>query len=202
MHTGETRDVPDERYMRDFLAGDASAFERLVQRYASELFNFVVRFVGSSAAAEDVVQETFLQVHQSAEGFDRDRRFKPWLFTIAANKARDHLRGRARKRERSADAVSRGGESEGPSLLDVLSDPAAGPEARMEEDEQRQLVRGIVDEMPENLREVLLLGYYQRFPYRDIAEVLGIPLGTVKSRLHAAVAFFAAAYRERVEKRS
>ena len=110
VHTGDRPEDPsDEELLRDFLAGDAGAFERIVQRFATELFTFVFRFVGGAAAAEDVVQETFLQVHQSAEGFDKDRRFKPWLFTIAANKARDHLRSRARKRERSTFPPPRAG---------------------------------------------------------------------------------------------
>jgi RNA polymerase sigma-70 factor (ECF subfamily) len=202
VHTGERREDPsDEELLRGFLAGDAGAFEAIVQRFATELFTFVVRFVGSAASAEDVVQETFLQVHQSAGGFDSDRRFKPWLFTIAANKARDHLRSRARKRERSVE-TGRGGEDENPSLLEILSDPSGGPEEALETNEQRELVRQVIDEMPEHLREVLLLGYYQRFAYKDIAEVLGIPLGTVKSRLHAAVANFAAAYRRRAERKA
>lgn len=198
MHTGEPRPGDsDEDLLRDFLAGKAGAFEALVHRYAGELYAFVARFVSSDAAAEDVVQETFIQVHQSAGGFDRQRRFKPWLFTIAANKARDHLRGRVRKRERSMDAAGGAGQIEGQSLLEVLSDPGEDPGAALERDEQRELVRGIIDEMPEHLREVLLLGYYQRFPYKDIADILGVPLGTVKSRLHAAVTHFAAAYRRR-----
>jgi RNA polymerase sigma-70 factor (ECF subfamily) len=200
VHTGEPRDAAsDEELIRGFLAGQAAAFDRLVHRYATEVFNFVVRFVGSSAAAEDVVQDTFLQVHQSAGGFDRDRRFKPWLFTIAANKARDHLRSRARKRERPVDAGG-AGPAEGQSLLDVLSDPGPSPEQEVEIVELQHLVRDIVDEMPDHLREILILGYYQRFPYRDIAEVLDIPLGTVKSRLHAAVAHFATLYRRRTQK--
>ncbi len=202
VHTGDRPEDPsDEELLRDFLAGDAGAFERIVQRFATELFTFVFRFVGGAAAAEDVVQETFLQVHQSAEGFDKDRRFKPWLFTIAANKARDHLRSRARKRERSVE-TGRSSEDEGPSLLEILSDPSSGPDAALEASEQREMVRQVVDGMPEHLREVLVLGYYQRFSYKDIADVLGIPLGTVKSRLHAAVGNFATAYRRRVERKA
>jgi len=201
VHTGDRREDPsDEELLRDFLAGDAGAFEDLVQRFATELFTFVVRFVGSAAAAEDVVQETFLQVHQSAEGFDRDRRFKPWLFTIAANKARDHLRSRARKRERSVETAR--GNDDGPSLLEILSDPSAAADEAAMASEQRELVREVIDSMPDHLREVLLLGYYQHFAYKDIADVLGIPLGTVKSRLHAAVANFAVAYRRRMERKA
>ena len=80
------------------------------------------------------------------------------------------------------------------SFLDFLADDAAAPSARLEADELRSVVQSIVTEMPEQLREVLVLGYFHRFPYKDMAEALAIPLGTVKSRLHAAVAFFSAEY--------
>lgn len=192
----------DEQVLADFLAGSEAAFALLVRRYSRDLFQFVARFVRSTAAAEDVVQETFIQVHQSAEGFDAARRFRPWLFTIAANKARDHLRGRARKKEVSlAPGSSATGDDGQMTYLDMLPDASDAPSAELEADEERRIVRGIVDRMPDHLREVLELGYYQRFPYKEIADMLGIPLGTVKSRLHAAVSHFANAYRRETERR-
>lgn len=197
----ETRS--DEQLLAEFVSGGEAAFEDLVRRYGRELFQFVSRFVRNGATAEDIVQETFVQVHQSAEGFDPDRRFRPWLFTIAANKARDHLRAKARKRE-VALSLPGGNEGDGEpiSYLDFMSDKRASPGDALEEDEQRQIVRAIVSRMPDHLREVLVLGYYQRFPYREIAEVLAIPLGTVKSRLHAAVSHFGHAYRRELERRA
>ena len=186
----------DGRLLADFLAGDEQAFAALVRRHSRELYLFVVRFVRNVASAEDVVQETFVQVHQSAAGFDPARRFRPWLFTIAANKARDYLRSRARKREVPL-AVQQGSSNheEQISYLDFLADDTDSPDQAIETREQCELVRKVVSRMPDHLREVLVLGYYQRFPYKEIAEVLEIPLGTVKSRLHAAVGHFAAAYR-------
>ena len=82
--------------------GEQPAFALIVERYQRELFHFLVRFLGNRAAAEDVFQETFLQVHQSAEQFDLQRRFRPWLFTIAANKARDLIRSQAPSADQSA----------------------------------------------------------------------------------------------------
>jgi len=186
----------DGELLTAFLAGDDVAFATLVGRYSTELYQFIARFVQNTAAAEDVVQETFVQVHQSAAGFDPARRFRPWLFTIAANKARDHLRSRVRKREVSLTAGHRSAaQEEGVSYLDFLADDSLSPHEVLEGDEQREVVRKIVSQMPDHLREILVLGYYQRFPYKEISEVLAIPLGTVKSRLHAAVSYFAAAYR-------
>ena len=87
---GTVSDRTDENLLAEHLAGDPTAFRELTERYSRELIHFLTRFLGSRAAAEDVFQETFLQVHTSAETFDGARRFKPWLFTIAANKARDY----------------------------------------------------------------------------------------------------------------
>src|SRR3954469_11367806 len=87
----------DEELLAFYRGGERASFSSLVERYRRELFHFLVRFLGDRAAAEDIFQETFLQVHQSADQFDPQRRFRPWLFTIAANKARDLMRSQARR---------------------------------------------------------------------------------------------------------
>ncbi|MEK6644494.1 MAG: RNA polymerase sigma factor [Planctomycetota bacterium] len=197
----ETHTGPDESLLEGFLAGDHEAFEALVQRYSRDLFVFVSRFLRNPAAAEDVVQDTFVQVYQSAGGFDLSRRFRPWLYTIAANKARDQLRERVRKREVSISGVAGGDYSEEVSYLDFLSDDETRPGDAIEAEEERDIVRTVVSGMPDHHREILVLGYYQRLPYKEIAEILAIPLGTVKSRLHAAVGGFAEAYKKALKSR-
>lgn len=191
----------DEQLLADYVAGQPDGFELLVRRHSQELFRFLVRFTGNAAAAEDVVQEAFLQVHLSAASFDRARRFKPWLFTIAANKARDLLRSRSRRPEVPLDASVGAGDEEGQRFLDFLADASNIPSAAMERDEEQEFVRSILAAMPDHLREVLILSYYHRFPYKEIAEILDIPLGTVKSRLHAAVGVFGQAYRAAARER-
>lgn len=192
----------DERLIGDYLAGEAGSFELLVRRHAQEVHQFVFRFLGDSVAAEDVAQETFLQVHRSAGSFDLSRRFKPWLFTIAANKARDYLRRRSRRREVSFEAQV-GPESEGGQrFIDLLSGDDVLPDEDLLLEEKRRLVRLVMDTMPAKFSEVLILAYYHRFSYKEIAEIVGIPLGTVKSRLHAAVAGFGQSYRDMVAARA
>lgn len=188
----------DEHLLRDYVAGDLAAFELLVQRHSRELHQFVLRFTSDSVAAEDVVQETFLQVHGSANTFDPTRRFKPWLFTIGANKARDHLRRVNRRREVPFDAHINHEEQIGQRFIDLLSGDDVLPHEDLASGEQRQVVRRIMELMPEKLSEVLILAYYHRFPYKEIADIVGIPLGTVKSRLHAAIVYFGQKYREAV----
>jgi RNA polymerase sigma-70 factor (ECF subfamily) len=183
----------DENLIADHISGDASAFEALTRRYVDELFRFLVRFVGSAAAAEDLTQETLLQVHVSAGGFDPGRTFRPWLYTIAANKGRDFLRSRARRQELLIDSSGRDGADSLPGGSVAADEESA--EGELGRKELRDEVRRIVVAMPEHLRLVLLLGYYQQLPYAEIATILDIPVGTVKSRLHSAVTQFGNAWK-------
>ena len=112
----------DEELLARHIAGEPNHFEVLVKRYSSELYQFVVRFTGSRTMADDVVQETFLQVHLAASSFDPTRRFKPWLFTIAANKARDMLRSKARRPEIPLDATIRDSEDFNPRMASLYSE--------------------------------------------------------------------------------
>jgi len=180
----------DEQLLSAYRQGDKASFAALVSRYQRELYHFLVRFLGNRAAAEDVFQETFLQVHQSADAFDPQRRFKPWLFTIAANKARDLIRANARRPTNPLQA-SIGGDEEGGEFIDLMQATGETPDEPMARQEMQNKVQQVVGAMPEHLREILVLSYFNTFPYRQIADILGIPLGTVKSRLHAAVATFA-----------
>ncbi len=186
----------DEHLLHGYVNGENANFELIVRRHTQELYQFVLRFTGDRVAAEDVVQEAFLQVHNSAARFDPTRRFKPWLFTIAANKARDYLRRVNRRREVPLDARVSGIEDDGQRFIDLVAGENVLPHEDLVLDEQRRLVRTIMEAMPAKLAEVLILAYYHRFPYKDIAEIVDIPLGTVKSRLHAAVAHFADRYRQ------
>jgi RNA polymerase sigma-70 factor (ECF subfamily) len=181
----------DEQLLEAYRRGNRAAFTLLVQRYQRELFHFLVRFLGNRAAAEDVFQETFLQVHQSIDLFDSSRRFRPWLFTIAANKARDLIRSMARRPTNPLQASISPGEDDGGEFIDLMQSVPDRPEDPMQLEELQQAVQRTVMGMPEHLREILLLSYFHQFPYKQIGEILDIPLGTVKSRLHAAVAYFA-----------
>jgi RNA polymerase sigma-70 factor (ECF subfamily) len=185
----------DEQLLADYRAGDRTSFSELVGRYQRELYHFLVRFLGNRAAAEDVFQETFLQVHQSAEQFDPQRRFRPWLFTIAANKARDLIRSQARRPTNPLQASISPGDDESGEFIDLMQSVTAVPSEPMEREELQKQVQTTVTAMPEHLREILLLSYFHQFPYKQISEILDIPLGTVKSRLHAAVAHFADRWR-------
>ena len=190
-------DAPtDEQLLQEYLRGQVASFELLVRRHAGELHQFALRFTSDSVAADDVVQETLLQVHNVARSFDPTRRFKPWLFTIAANKARDHLRRRARRREVPFDAHPGHEKESKQRFIHLLSGDWVSPDEDLLLEEKKRIVKSVIEEMPTKLCEVLILAYYHRFPYKEIGEIVGIPLGTVKSRLHAAVVWFGERYKQ------
>ena len=183
--------VSDEQLLLRYTQGETAAFEELVRRYRLSLFYFLARFVRDRVLAEDIFQETFLQIHLSAGGFDVHRRLRPWLFTIAANKARDALRSRSRRSMAELDAEVGGDQGERRRYVDLMAGNSDQPSETLENKEQAADVKSIVGRMPESLREVLLLAYFEEFAYKEIAEILDVPLGTVKSRLHVAVKDFA-----------
>jgi RNA polymerase sigma-70 factor (ECF subfamily) len=199
-HVPKTAKTPakptDSELLARHLEGDPEAFPTLVGRYRKELYNFLAKFTGDKTLADDVFQEAFLQVHLSAGSFDTSRRLKPWLFTIAANKARDALRKRSRKSAAPLDATVAGSEDGRTSYADLLPADIPAPEEALLNLETRSYVQSIVEQMPENLRSVLTLSYFNDFAYKEIADILDIPLGTVKSRLHAAVKHFASKWKE------
>jgi RNA polymerase sigma-70 factor, ECF subfamily len=188
----------DEQLLSDHLQGRSDAFEQLVRRHSQSLYRFVLRFTNSSAAADDVTQEAFIQAFESAGKFDLRRRFRPWLFTIAANKARDWLRTRNRRSELPLDASLEGGD-QNQTFAALLSSDADPPLEEPGLDEQRRAVRQVIEQLPYKMREVLILAYYHKLPYKEIAEILEVPLGTMKSRLHSAVGRFARAYHAHLE---
>ena len=196
-------DAPsDEKLLHDFVAGDVAGFELLVRRYAADLFRFATRLTGSSALAEDVVQESLLKVYLGASSFDPLRKVRPWLFTVAANKARDLIRRQERNREVSFEAYAdETFEEGGKRFLDLMATDEVGPREELSLEEKRRLVRGIINTMPTHLKEALILAYYHHFSYKDLAEILEIQSGTVKSRVHKAITHFGAKYRAAIEGR-
>ncbi len=168
--------------------GDRTAFETLVQRYERELYSYLRRYLGDATLAEDAFQATFLQVHLKMEQFDPERKFRPWLYTVATNQAIDAQRRNKRHRMVSLDRRNQADiEGDVGSLLQLLVGKEPGAASNLEREERQAWIRQAVENLPEQLRSALVLVYYQGMKYREAAEVLGIPVGTVKSRLHAAI---------------
>ncbi len=166
---------------------DAAVFTELVARYQRELFNYLRRFLGDAAKAEDVFQQTFLQVHVKSELFQPGRKFRPWLYTIATNQAIDYQRRNRRHRRLSLDQSQRTSGEEVGSLMEVVASQEAGPHAKAETGEQAEWIRSAVGSLPDTLQSAVQLVYFRGMKYREAAQVLSVPVGTVKSRLHSAL---------------
>ena len=183
-------DMSDEQLlMRYRERGDRDAFSELVHRYERELFSYLKRYLGDESMAEDAFQATFLQVHLKSHQFEEGRKLRPWLYTIATNQAIDAQRRNKRHRNVSLDRGTRhdDGEEQVGSLVDLLVSREPDPEFRMEAAQRQEWIRDAMEKLPEQLRSAVNLVYYQGLKYREAADILGIPVGTVKSRLHSAI---------------
>jgi len=168
--------------------GDREAFDALVHRYERELYGYLRHYMGDAEMAEDVFQQTFLQVHLKCDQFEPGRKVRPWLYTVATNQAIDYQRRNRRHRMVSLDRrASRPADEESGALIELLDNPEPDPGHLAETAEQHDQLREAVEELPQATRQVVRLVYFQGLKYREAAEVLCIPVGTVKSRLHAAI---------------
>jgi RNA polymerase sigma-70 factor (ECF subfamily) len=178
----------DEELLSRFCRGETDAFGALLRRYERELYGYLRRYLGDSELAEDVFQNTFLAVYQKSGQYEAGRPVRPWLYTIATHQAIDALRRNNRHQALSLDQNQKElPDGDVRSLLELLEAHGPGPVDLAEGEERRRQVRASVDRLPDFLRQVLVLAYYQGLKYREIADILGIPVGTVKSRLHAAL---------------
>ena len=182
--------ISDSELLKRYMAGDEEAFSEIVTRYKDSLYAFLRRFLNQNALIEDVFQETFLQLYSSRDKFDTERPLRPWLFTIAANKAKDALRKIQRHSSTSLGVIADAGDVSIDDVLNIFSSHKITPFDEVTTEETAQRVRQIVSNMPENLRGILILAYFEQFSYKQMAEILGIPIGTVKSRLHSAIVYF------------
>jgi RNA polymerase sigma-70 factor (ECF subfamily) len=164
--------------------GDAAAFGRLVERYQDRVFNTCVRIVGDRAAAEDLTQDAFLKAFSSIGSFDGRAAFYTWLYRIAVNLCLSARRRNARTPYSLHADGARDGGRESPSLGVASTGPA--PDQQATEREQHQLVLAALAELDEDHRVVVVLRDIESMDYAEIADILNVPTGTVKSRLHRA----------------
>ncbi len=180
----------DSELLKRYREGDEVAFREIVDRYKNSLYSFLRRFLNRQDLVEDVFQETFLQLFASRDSFDASRPLRPWLFTIAANKAKDALRKIQRHSAMSLGAIADSSDVSVDDVVNILASYTITPADEVTKDETAKRVRQVIAEMPENLRGILILAYFEQFSYKHMAEILSIPIGTVKSRLHTAVMHF------------
>src|SRR5947209_2484870 len=180
--------LTDEELLARCRAGQTEGFATLVRRYERELYGYLRRYLGDAHLADDVFQNTFVQVFVKLDQYEPGRPVRPWLYTIATHQAIDALRRVGRHPAVSLDQQTGAGpDGEVHSLLEMIEARGAEPLDDAQREEAGRMVRSSVDALPDFLRQVVMLAYYQGLKYREIADALGIPVGTVKSRLHAAL---------------
>ena len=173
------------------LGGDQSAFETLVVRYERRLFGLVRHYVRNPVEIEDIVQDTFLKAYSRLETFQRSASFYTWLYRIAVNTILDTMKRRGRNPVQSVeDPELIGGRTAQGAVDATTARLTIRPDARLEREEISAITRSVMDELPEIFRTVLVMRELEQMTYQEIADTLGISIGTVESRLFRARARF------------
>ena len=175
---------PDAEAVRRARAGDQGAFEQLVLNHQRRTFNVAYRILGDYDEALDLTQEVFIQAHRSLGQFRGEARFGSWLLAIAVNQCRNRLKHWKRRARSKHDSLSAPIGEEGSDLRRELPDPGTTAVEALEGRQLEELVREEMQHLDEEYRTVLVLRELQGVAYEEIARMLGVPVGTVKSRLH------------------
>jgi RNA polymerase sigma-70 factor, ECF subfamily len=166
-------------------AGDAVAWEELVRQYNRRIYNICYRFTGSADQADDLTQEVFIRMYRTLGSYDPERAaFMTWLTTMTRNLLVDHFR--KTKHDRATDSLESTltDDEDGPTLGDQLHDGSAAPDSRLANRETKEIVHRALQKLSPELREAVILRDLQDMDYREIATVLKVPEGTVKSRIN------------------
>jgi RNA polymerase sigma factor (sigma-70 family) len=160
----------DEQLMAAYVAGDAAAFRVIFARYAPLLLRAMLRELYVREEANDLVQQTFLQLHRARADFDHGQKLKPWVFTIAMNLKREYFRKKKRRPERSLEA-------------DSVPEPAVPALGAARVDARRTLARAL-DDLPADQRQVIELHWFDGLEFPEVAQVVGASVSAVKVRAH------------------
>jgi RNA polymerase sigma-70 factor (ECF subfamily) len=175
---------PDEDLMLALKHGDEVAFAELMRRHRGPIVNYVHRLIGDRDRAEDLAQEVFLRVYRHAGTYRVTARFTTWLYTIASNLGKNELRNRARRRNMSMEDAPRELQQEDYHL--GTREDFLAPDRVTDLNDRQRKVRRAIDSLPEHFRMMLVLRDLEGFAYEEIASMLELPLGTVKSRINRA----------------
>jgi len=175
----------DIKLMLEFKAGGRQAFDRLVDKYQKPIINFVYRFTGSRADAEDLAQETFIKVYNAAANYVPSAKFTTWLYRIASNISIDYLR--KRKTSGNPASLDEQLETEDGKVQQRAADEKIRPvDSAMESEETEKQVQAALQSLPENQRAAIILKIYEDRPYSEIAAMIGVSISSVESLLFRA----------------
>ena len=181
------KDETDEALMVRYQRGDVRAFELLLTRHRRPIFNFILRFVGEKAQAEDLLQETFLRVIKGVDSYEKQAKFTTWLYTIARNLCVDHSRRQKFRKGPSLDAPMDASEKDGATMLDRVPGKELPADRQAIGGELQVKLHDAIGKLSEEQREVFLMREFLDMPFTDSADVVGGPENTVKSRMRYAL---------------
>jgi RNA polymerase sigma factor (sigma-70 family) len=176
-------DEQDAQDMARLARGHDASLNALMERHAEKLFHYLVRSLQDEADAADLAQETFVKIFQNRAKFDTQQRFSTWLYAIASNLVRDRYRWRSRHQQVSLDAEIDQTDS---SLKDTLPATELRPDQTVQTEERADMVRKAVNNLPEELKQPLILAVYQELPQAEIATVLNCSVKAVETRIYRA----------------
>lgn len=174
--------ISDKQLITNYLEGDEESLKILVKRYLRPIYSFVYRFIGDSHSAEDITQEVFIKVWRNLKKFNQQKSFKTWIFSIAKNTSIDWFRKKKTVPFSNFSAQSGSASDEENMLTKTLVDPAPLPDKLLERANTSQMLTSVIEKLSQKYRTVLFLRYNDHFNFREIAEALGEPLYTIKSR--------------------
>ena len=177
-----TISVADSELVARAIAGREESFEELVRRYQRPIVAYVYRMVGDYDSALDLTQEVFIRIYNSLGRYRPEFKFSTWIYRIAHNAAIDHLRRSDSSRTEELEVEGEGGQT----FQRPLASKAPTPEQLSERNERRGEIEEVIRQLPPAYRELIVLRHAHDFSYDEIAEVTGLPLGTVKNRLFRA----------------
>jgi RNA polymerase sigma-70 factor, ECF subfamily len=183
--SGTLENLSDEELVRRFNEGEPDSFEVLLLRYRRPLYNFILRSVRRRERADELLQDVFMRVVQRSQEFKGNSKFSTWLYTIARNLCIDDSRKMVFRRHKSLDAPSHN--DDGPTLLERTAAAQLPIDREVISQDLQLRISAAIDELPDEQREVFLMRQVQGMAFKDIADVVGVPENTVKSRMRYAL---------------
>ncbi len=176
--------IADAELVKAFKEGDTGALDELISRYKDRLYAYLLRLSRDRDAADDLLQEVFIKVIKKINFYGEREKFSAWLFTVAHHAAMDYFRSGYRRHEESLDAAG----EDGVPLTDMLASREPGPDKILEEGERAAALQAAFDHLSADQREIFLMRHYSGLSFKEIADILGVPIGTVLARMSRAMA--------------
>ncbi|MBF0492434.1 MAG: RNA polymerase sigma factor [Deltaproteobacteria bacterium] len=177
----------DEELMRFYKNGDSKVFSEIFKRHKRSVYNYILRFTNQKEESEEIFQEVFIRIHRAAALYEPTAKFKTWMFTIVRNLCIDFYRKKKLRKQESLDAPLKAGDESSSNRYEIYKDEKPNQEAKNSDVQIAQMIDNALQQINEDQREVFLMREKGGLKFEEIAEVLGVSVNTVKSRMRYAM---------------